>query len=343
MSAAWRTVRVFISSTFRDMHAERDLSGQGRFSRVAGKAGKIPHPPRRHRPPLGHHGEEAQHDRVLDLCLQQIDESRPFFLGILGERYGWVPNTFSDEVAAKYGWVQHQTGKSVTELEILYGILRNPKMHGHGMLFFRDPAFIAHLPKAKRADFLAENEESARKLAALKQAIRETALPCPPYENYPCRYDGLRVDARLASRELQDQAEHEATNTVAEARIVTPEKHRQLNEHAQRLVDHFGVVHLTGLEEFGRRVSKQLWEAIRTEHDLSETPPAVTLAETDPLAEEADYHRAVHGVAAAGVCRPPRDPRALDRVCRRRGARAMSGDRLFGLGQSAVLARFART
>jgi len=24
MSAAWKTVRVFISSTFRDMHAERD-------------------------------------------------------------------------------------------------------------------------------------------------------------------------------------------------------------------------------------------------------------------------------------------------------------------------------
>jgi hypothetical protein len=43
---------------------------------------------------------------MFDLWLQQIDECRPFFVGILGQRYGWVPKTFSDEVASKYGWVQ---------------------------------------------------------------------------------------------------------------------------------------------------------------------------------------------------------------------------------------------
>jgi len=30
--------------------------------------------------------EQADDDRALDLCLQQIDECRPFFIGILGER-----------------------------------------------------------------------------------------------------------------------------------------------------------------------------------------------------------------------------------------------------------------
>jgi len=38
--------------------------------------------------------EQAENDRVLDLCLQQIEECRPFFLGILGERYGWVPTQY---------------------------------------------------------------------------------------------------------------------------------------------------------------------------------------------------------------------------------------------------------
>jgi len=32
--------------------------------------------------------EESEKDQVLDLCLQQIDDCRPFFVGILGERYG---------------------------------------------------------------------------------------------------------------------------------------------------------------------------------------------------------------------------------------------------------------
>jgi len=31
--------------------------------------------------------EQAENDKVLDLCLEQIDECRPFFIGILGERY----------------------------------------------------------------------------------------------------------------------------------------------------------------------------------------------------------------------------------------------------------------
>lgn len=37
------------------------------------------------------------------MCLQQIDECGPFFLGLLG---------------GCYGWTQHHTGKFVTELEI---------------------------------------------------------------------------------------------------------------------------------------------------------------------------------------------------------------------------------
>jgi hypothetical protein len=34
--------------------------------------------------------EQTDNDQALDICLKQIDECRPFFLGILGERYGWV-------------------------------------------------------------------------------------------------------------------------------------------------------------------------------------------------------------------------------------------------------------
>jgi len=39
--------------------------------------------------------EQADNDQVLALCLAQIEECRPFFLGLLGGRYGWVPAKFS--------------------------------------------------------------------------------------------------------------------------------------------------------------------------------------------------------------------------------------------------------
>lgn len=76
----------------------------------------------------------------------------------------------------------------------------------------------------------------------------------------------------------------------AEDGIVKPDEYEQLDDHLRPLVHRFGVVHLAGLEEFGNRVSEQLWQAIKAEHKLPDTPPAVTLAETDPLAEEAAYH-----------------------------------------------------
>src|SRR6516225_1304369 len=96
MRSAWKTVRVFISSTFRDMHAVRDH------------------------------------------CLHEIDVCRPFFLGILGERYGWVPTRYPADALKKFGWIQQHTGKSLTELEIHHSVLQNQQMRGHAYFYFRD-------------------------------------------------------------------------------------------------------------------------------------------------------------------------------------------------------------
>ena len=35
--------------------------------------------------------EEEQNKKVLRTCLEEIERSRPFFIGILGDRYGWIP------------------------------------------------------------------------------------------------------------------------------------------------------------------------------------------------------------------------------------------------------------
>ena len=91
MAASWRTVRVFISSTFRDMHAERDHLVKVVFPELRERLEKY----RIHLVDIdlrwGVTAEQADNDRVLDLCLDQIDRCRPFFVGLLGERYGCVP------------------------------------------------------------------------------------------------------------------------------------------------------------------------------------------------------------------------------------------------------------
>ena len=194
MPATWKTVPVFISSTFRDMHAERDWLVK----------------------------------RVFPALREWLQQYRIHLVDI------------------DLRWGVTQTGKSVTELEILYGVLRDPQMHGHGMFFFRDPAFIDDVPEAKQADLRAEDGQSAKKLAALKQAIRDTDLPFPPLDGYACRYAGLRINWQLASRELAAQADREALRQVAEDGIVARDEYAGLDERLRPLVHRFGVVHLTG-------------------------------------------------------------------------------------------------
>src|SRR5438128_5319986 len=90
MAGSWKTVRVFLSSTFRDMHAERDHLVKVVFPALRERL----EPYRVYLIDIdlrwGVTREQAENDQVLDLCLQQIDECRPFFLSILRERYRCV-------------------------------------------------------------------------------------------------------------------------------------------------------------------------------------------------------------------------------------------------------------
>jgi len=290
MPSRWRTVRVFISSTFRDMHAERDHLVKVVFPELRERL-------ERHRIHLvdidlrwGVTKEQADNDRVLDLCLDLIDDCRPFFIGILGERYGWVPESFPQQALSKHGWVQHQTGKSITALEIIHGVLRDPRMQMQSFFYFRNPSFTADVPGSMRSELEAESPESARKLAVLKEEIRSSGLPVREYE---CEYGGLRVAWRLARADLAP-LERKALEEVARHGLVDREEYASLDEDQRRVVEQYGVVDLRGLEAFGQWVREDLWEGVCRQFPelLAEEKPAVTAPAQveDWLAQEQDYH-----------------------------------------------------
>ncbi len=281
----WRTLRVFIDSTFRDMHAERDHLVKVVFPDLRERLEK-------HRVHLveielrwGITEEQERNDQVLDLCLNQIDECRPFYIGILGEKYGWVPATLP-EAQSRHGWTQAHTGKSITELSILYAVLLRHRTDARALFLFRDPAFISDVPESKRFDVQAENVESAAKLARLKQHIREAGLPIPVVENYPCRYAGLRINWDLVHSDLSE-ADQQILEQVAGDGLVDNDEYNQLNDRLREIVHQHSVVYVTGLEEFGRQVYERLWGAIRDELRLDEAPLDDT---SDPLADERAYH-----------------------------------------------------
>src|SRR3954447_22777787 len=101
MPGTWRTVCVFISSTLRDMHAERDHLVKVVFPALREKL--LPHRVELYDIDLrwGITEDEAKNERVIGLCLGQVDACRPFFLAFLGHRYGWVPDQVPDDAKAK--------------------------------------------------------------------------------------------------------------------------------------------------------------------------------------------------------------------------------------------------
>jgi hypothetical protein len=74
---------------------------------------------------------EAREAAILKACLADIDRSRPFLVAPLGDRYGWTPPAAH--------MIPTVEGRSVTELEISYGVLRSPEQQRRWFFYLRDP------------------------------------------------------------------------------------------------------------------------------------------------------------------------------------------------------------
>ena len=181
-SSSSRTVRVFLSSTFRDFSEERNLLVRKIFPELRRRC-------RERQVELvdvdlrwGITEEEAKQGKVLPICLAEIDRSRPYFMGFIGDRYGWVPehHQYDLSLLVEQPWLEdHRGGKSVTELEMLHGVLNNPEMKNRAFFYFRD----AKYSEAKGGLYLSEGPADKAKLEELKDRIRSSGFPV--VENYP--------------------------------------------------------------------------------------------------------------------------------------------------------------
>ena len=134
--------------------------------------------------------KESEQGGALAVCLDEIDRCRPFFIGLLGERYGFVPPRYEVPDEPRYDWLRRlDPGHSITALEIYHGVIRNPQMKGRAFFYFRDPEFIDSLPEGERSQLIASGSEEIRKLKRLKEEIqkqgnvREYATPDEQFES----------------------------------------------------------------------------------------------------------------------------------------------------------------
>jgi tetratricopeptide (TPR) repeat protein len=179
----WVQVRLFCSSTFRDMLAERsilntvvlpELTLWGRARCIEFSLVDLV---------WGVAAGTAPRD-VIATCLRELSactaaNGAPYLIYLGGQRYGWAPTAedLGPELSARYGCVP---GASITATEVVVGGLggRNP----NALYCLRDPAFA----EGKGPDFADTGAERARQDALLStvvafagegQVVRYTLLP----------------------------------------------------------------------------------------------------------------------------------------------------------------------
>ncbi|MFA5414071.1 MAG: DUF4062 domain-containing protein [Methanoregula sp.] len=169
MIATWKTVRVFISSTFRDMQAERDHLVRFVFPHLREQL----LPQRIHLVDVDLRWGVTSEQDALQFCREIVDECHPRFLCMLGDRYGSVPR---------------DRNYSITADEVHYGVLdRSVEKRGFAYFYFRDDITSATMVETNPGEFREpEGSDTEKKLNKLKQDIKDAGLN--PF-TYPAQWD----------------------------------------------------------------------------------------------------------------------------------------------------------
>lgn len=179
---AWGTRPLFITSTFRDMHAERDHLRNVVFPNLEERLKQRRH----HLEPIDlrwgvetvdESDAQAKELLVLKVCLSEVERSRPFFIGLIGDRYGWIPPAGRMQAAAQEaGFKGEVVNRSVTDLEIDFGVLSQPEQKQRCFFYLRDPLPYDQMPAEIIADYCEKEPAGVEKLKQLKARLTQ-ALP----------------------------------------------------------------------------------------------------------------------------------------------------------------------
>ncbi|KAK2822749.1 hypothetical protein Q5P01_022814 [Channa striata] len=195
----WRSVRVFVSSTFRDMHAERDVLVRSVFPELRRR--NAPHSLHLQEVELHSGVTEEESGRATELCLSEVCRSN-LLVAVLGERYGLLPPRPVLPDLPRHSWLASAPpGLSITEMEIrqfqaLYPDTANQRM----FCYFRDPNISKSVPPSWKSDFIPESREAGSKMSSLKNRIRASDVKVT--ENYPCEWGGV-VDGKPYLKNLE--------------------------------------------------------------------------------------------------------------------------------------------
>jgi Arc/MetJ-type ribon-helix-helix transcriptional regulator len=127
--------------------------------------------------------EETATLEDLFVSLQEIDRCCPYFIALLGERYGWIPEVLDAQILDTYPWLKTPRNRhlllpgiraSALEVGVLNGFLIDPNSVEHNLFFFRQQDHVRRtgVPLIKRHNFVPKSEYGREAMHRLRDEIR---------------------------------------------------------------------------------------------------------------------------------------------------------------------------
>jgi hypothetical protein len=186
----FRPIRVFVSSTFTDFFSEREILVKQFFPELREWCLKrnldliecdlrwgVP--------------ADTTSDNTILTCMREIDRcykenDEPFFIGLLGEKYGWVPDMtkLNAELVERYNWIPNT---SITFMEYMHGALRSK--NSNACFFIRSKESLEGLPPEYNEKFFEAVPFSKLQLQVEKERLRSSFSE--RVVEYLCFFDGF--------------------------------------------------------------------------------------------------------------------------------------------------------
>ena len=142
-----QNISIFVSSTFNDMMNERDILVRYVMPELSEyfnpKGIDIHLIDLRWGVVTEDETDISKEKKILKCCVDTIDICKPFFIGFIGHKYGWIPD-------------EENNSLSVTHIEIEQGIIKNNN-YEKSLIFIRDKKSYAALPKEQYNKYIDED------------------------------------------------------------------------------------------------------------------------------------------------------------------------------------------
>jgi hypothetical protein len=216
----WKSIKIFVSSTFRDMHGERDMINTVVIPQINDilEEYRI----QLHAIDLrwGLTAEDTSNSGLgaLEHCLREVEQSKPFVISLLGERYGWCPDEYKISNRPEFSWIKnHPPGYSITHLEVLQGLINSWGKPSYGFTYERRPHFIDTIQNDEDRKIFEFDHKSDPTKLKLRNKMRFDlkSHPFSTYHSYNCKYAGRDSQGRAAVGALGGLAEQMITDITS--------------------------------------------------------------------------------------------------------------------------------